>query len=75
MVNLRALPTERRKIRLSIEIDTALRNQSYAVDYILGDSTRILEPDASHVHSGDTRVLDVSLDPGDAELIHFYRNE
>ena len=60
---------------MSIETDSALRNQSYAVDYILGDSTRILEPDASHVYSGDTRVFDVILDPGDAELIHFYRKE
>ena len=75
VVNRRALSTEQRKIRLAVETDTTYRNNPYYVDYILGDSTTILAPDPSRDYASDTRYLDVILQPGEAELVHFYRGE
>ncbi|RPH93069.1 hypothetical protein EHM69_11325 [candidate division KSB1 bacterium] len=75
IVNRRALEEERRKIRLVIQIDSAHINSPYYIDYILGDSMKSAPPCAERVPGCAIRYLDVVLQPGEAELVHFYRGE
>ena len=78
IVNRRALPDEQRKIRLSLEIDSSFQNYPYFANYILGDSTSLTSYDPASrdtVHDIAIRFLDVILEPGEAELVHFYRGQ
>jgi hypothetical protein len=74
IVNRRALSNERRKIELIIQTDSTYENYPYYVHYELGDSTIVTTglPDRSQTRL-DYRLIDVILNPGDAELVHFYR--
>ncbi len=73
VVNRRALEDERRKIRLTMQVDTAHKSDPYFVDYILGDTTISASPCALSWEACGWRFVEVVLEPGDAELLHFYR--
>lgn len=75
IVNRRALAEEHRKIRLTVEIDTTFVMNPYYADYILGDSAKVAGPCGESRYDCRTRWIDVILDPGEAELVHFYRGE
>jgi hypothetical protein len=76
IVNRRGLDTERRKIRVTVDIDSAYMDYPYYVDYILGDSTKTSEPGCvERILACSERFIDVILEPGEAELVNFYRSE
>lgn len=75
IVNRRALENERRKIRLAVNIDTTYLDSPYYLNYILGDSVIVAEPCAAKIPACANRFVDVILDPGEAELVHFFRGQ
>lgn len=75
IVNRRAREGERRKVRLLMQIDTTYLSNPYYVDYMLEDSTRSAEPCAGDIPTCANRYVDVILEPGEGELVHFYRGE
>jgi hypothetical protein len=66
IVNRRALVNETRRISLGIS-NVYNQNAQYAVQQILANTTTIAANDASI----DGKVITVTLQPGEAELVHF----
>jgi hypothetical protein len=75
IVNRRALPEEARKVRITVEIDTAFVMSPYWLEYMLEDTLRLAEPCGQLDYDCRTRWIDVTLQPGGAELVHFYRGQ
>lgn len=73
IVNRRALENERRKIRLALEVDSTYQDSVYYVDHILSRGVSMAEMDSSRVDNRAMRYIDVILEPGEAELVHFFR--
>ncbi|MFZ5433637.1 MAG: hypothetical protein ACOZB3_07690 [Calditrichota bacterium] len=73
IVNRRALSHEFRKIRLTIEVNNTMCVNRWA-DYVLGDSMVVTEMPENREDCNPIRYLDVILAPGEAELIHFFRD-
>ncbi len=75
IVNRRALPEETRKVRITVEIDTAYAMSPYWIEYMLEDTLRLAEPCGQLDYDCLTRWIEVTLSPGGAELVHFYRGQ
>lgn len=74
IVNRRALSNEFRKIRLTIEVNQSTMCLRRWADYILGDSMIVTAMPPNREDCHPTRYLDVVLSPGEAELVHFFRD-
>ncbi len=74
VVNRRALDDERRKITLTIDVGTPNVGDPYFVEYVLGDSVRLAAPCPTPSSTCTRRFVDIILEPGEAELIHFTRS-
>ena len=69
------MENEQRKIRLLMEIDITYMNYPYYVDYMLAETTKVAAPCQMKIPTCANRYIDVILQPGEAELVHFFRGE
>jgi hypothetical protein len=74
IVNRRALPGERRKIRMGVEVLPEHQNDAYRFDCMLAGTSCLAD---THWFCGHPygRNIDLVLNPGEAELVHFYRGD